>query len=135
MRPRRGGRCPPTSPRSHQKPLFARPAWSGRPLPEWGLAVGARRRDLWQIGGFGSGPVLLRFTSAGTFPLSGVVLRDGSRLVEQGTRILQSHTYAGANSLAFLTAAEVLREVPKWEKRVQELAGLVKERCDPAHPC
>ena len=64
-----------------------------------------------------------------------MVLRDGSRLVEQGTRILQSHTYAGANSLAFLTAAEVLREVPKWEKRVQELAGLVKERCDPAHPC
>lgn len=67
-------------------------------------------------------------TRAGTFPLSGVlVLHGGKTLLEHGTKILQSHTYAGSSALAYLTAIEILTEVPRWFNRAAALGRVVRD--------
>lgn len=63
----------------------------------------------------------------GTFPLSGVlVLHGGKTLLEDGAKILQSHTYAGSSALAYLTAIEILKEVPCWFSRAAALGCVVR---------
>ena len=79
--------------------------------------------------------------ASGTFPLSGVAIRGGANtLLESGQKVVQGHTYAGSSSLAYLTAAQVLREVPAWLCNVKKLGELVIEILGPleashAHCC
>eukprot|EP00439_Symbiodinium_sp_Y106_P050356 s6280_g6.t1 len=70
--------------------------------------------------------------ASGTFPLSGVAIRGGANaLLESGQKVVQSHTYAGSSSLAYLTATQVLREVPAWLCNVKKLGELVIEVLGP----
>lgn len=70
--------------------------------------------------------------ASGTFPLSGVlVLHGGKTLLEDGAKILQSDTYAGSSALAYLTAIEILKEVPCWFSRAAALGCVVREILGP----
>ena len=70
--------------------------------------------------------------ASGTFPLSGIAIRSGAKaLLSSGTKVTQSHTYSGASALAYLTATQVLKEVPAWFKNIQELSKLVREILGP----
>lgn len=68
----------------------------------------------------------------GTFPLSGVIVRHGSKAMwEAGIKIQQSHTYAGSSALAYLTATEILRELPGWFDRANRSGQMVRDLLGP----
>ena len=70
--------------------------------------------------------------ASGVFPLSGVAIRCGSSTLLQSRRkVVQSHTYSGSSELAYLTATQVLKEVPAWFGHAQELGRLVAEVLGP----
>ncbi|CAJ1368358.1 unnamed protein product [Effrenium voratum] len=70
--------------------------------------------------------------SSGTFSLSGVAVGHGSEaLREAGARIQQSHTYAASSALAYLTATEILKELPAWYNRAKTLGQMVPELLAP----
>ncbi|CAK9096373.1 Acetylornithine aminotransferase (ACOAT) [Durusdinium trenchii] len=70
--------------------------------------------------------------ASGTFPLSGVIVRHGSKAMwEAGIKIQQSHTYAGSSALAYLTATEILRELPGWFDRANRSGQMVRDLLGP----
>lgn len=63
---------------------------------------------------------------AAGFPLSGCAVRSG-RDVLSGSKLQQSHTYAGSSALALMTAKEVLDEVPRWFGHAKQMERLFAE--------
>jgi len=68
---------------------------------------------------------------AGTFPISGAILRKGRDLLaaKKGS-VMQSHTYCGSSTRALMAATAVLDEVPKWfpfiEKSGEEFSNIFR---------
>jgi len=62
--------------------------------------------------------------SAGPFPLSGIIVKDGADELQAG--LVQVHTYAGTSALAMLTATEVLKEVPNWFNHAHKMGELIR---------
>lgn len=54
------------------------------------------------------------------------MLHGGELLLEGGKKIMQSHTYAGSSALAYLTAIEILKEVPRWFDRARDMGAVVR---------
>ena len=62
---------------------------------------------------------------AGVFPFSGVVVLHGANALV-GAKLVQGHTYAGASTLAYLTATEILKTLPNWFGRANTLGCMVR---------
>eukprot|EP00927_Polykrikos_kofoidii_P044302 TRINITY_DN38302_c0_g1_i1.p1 TRINITY_DN38302_c0_g1~~TRINITY_DN38302_c0_g1_i1.p1 ORF type:complete len:504 (+),score=79.46 TRINITY_DN38302_c0_g1_i1:63-1514(+) len=70
--------------------------------------------------------------AAGPFPMSGVAIRRGRcALSEAGEKVVQSHTYAGASSLALLVARAVIDELPNWFVHASRMGDVFKEILGP----
>ena len=59
------------------------------------------------------------------FPLSGVAVLHGANALG-GKKLMQGHTYAGASTLAYLTATEILKTLPNWFGRANTLGCMVR---------
>jgi len=68
--------------------------------------------------------------ASGVFPLSGVVILHGGNALA-GAKLVQGHTYAGASTLAYLTATEILKTLPHWFGRANTLGCMVREILGP----
>lgn len=72
--------------------------------------------------------------SAGPFPLSGVLVKRGSKALNAvGSKVVQCHTYAGSSTLAQLTAREVIEELPQWFAYAARMGEVVKEVLTPCN--
>mmetsp|Transcript_35543 Transcript_35543/g.57572 ORF Transcript_35543/g.57572 Transcript_35543/m.57572 type:complete len:285 (+) Transcript_35543:163-1017(+) len=61
--------------------------------------------------------------AGGVFPLAGcLVFEGGGRLREEGRTVLQSHTYAGSNIRALITAREVLKKTKEYGSHIQKMS-------------
>eukprot|EP00931_Biecheleriopsis_adriatica_P103263 TRINITY_DN78122_c0_g1_i1.p1 TRINITY_DN78122_c0_g1~~TRINITY_DN78122_c0_g1_i1.p1 ORF type:complete len:482 (-),score=107.24 TRINITY_DN78122_c0_g1_i1:53-1474(-) len=70
--------------------------------------------------------------ATGTYPLSGVIVKSGASLLHgKGANVQQSHTYAGSSALAYLTAAEVIAELPRWFQHASNMGQVVQEVLGP----
>jgi len=87
--------------------------------------------DLFLSKSWGLEPDAVTFGKAvasGSYPLSGVAIKKGSKaLGKDGVKVVQSHTYSGSSSMAFLTATEVLKELPNWFDHARRMGGLVED--------
>lgn len=58
----------------------------------------------------------------GVYNISGAILKYGRELLAASKlSVMQSHTYAGSNTRALMTATEVLKEFPNWKTSVTKL--------------
>lgn len=70
--------------------------------------------------------------SAGAYQMSGVIVKSGAKSLKcQGTKVAQSHTYAGSSAMALLTAKEVVDELPKWFDHAKKMGEVIKEVLTP----
>jgi len=66
--------------------------------------------------------------ASGVFPLSGVAVKEGLQLQQEGKGVLHMHTYAGSSQLALLAATEVLKMMPAAYHLVASSGRLMQDK-------
>jgi len=65
---------------------------------------------------------------AGAYSLSGVLLRQGAHeLHGSGSKMAQSHTYAGSSAVALIAAESVIGELPRWFAHAAKMGEVIRE--------
>ena len=66
--------------------------------------------------------------------MSGVVVKEGARFLAKSQRtVMQMHTHSSASNRPLATAAEVLKELPKWFNWASDCGRLIEDELRQVH--